>query len=238
MTDFTASAYFLENIVFNPDPVALMKRLHIKEASASSSEFRRMLENASALARPTALYLQAYITERGEDWVELDGVRFSSRVLQVNLSRAYRVFPYLATCGKELQEWAQQYDDMLLRFWAEAIKEEALQAALLALGDALQTRYLLGHTASMNPGSLEDWPIQQQTVLFGLFGELADQVGVQLTESLLMVPTKSVSGIFFPTEAAFESCELCPRQGCPGRRAPYEPHLYDDHYAQQNKLVG
>jgi predicted transcriptional regulator len=54
---------------------------------------------------------------------------------------------------------------------------------------------------------------------------------VRLTESFLMLPTKTVSGIFFPTEATFESCQLCPREECPNRRAPYEQALYESHYA-------
>lgn len=40
-----------------------------------------------------------------------------------------------------------------------------------------------------------------------------------------MVPVKSVSGIFFPTEIKFESCQLCPREVCISRRAPYTPLL-------------
>ena len=46
-----------------------------------------------------------------------------------------------------------------------------------------------------------------------------------LTDTFLMVPIKSVSGIFFPTEVSFESCQLCPRENCIGRRAPYDPAL-------------
>jgi hypothetical protein len=55
-------------------------------------------------------------------------------------------------------------------------------------------------------------------------------VGVRLTDSCLMMPTKSVSGIRFPTETSFESCQLCPRDDCPGRRAPYDSGLYDRRY--------
>ncbi len=42
-----------------------------------------------------------------------------------------------------------------------------------------------------------------------------------------MVPTKSVSGILFPAEESFASCQLCPRENCPNRRAPYDPELFD-----------
>jgi len=38
-----------------------------------------------------------------------------------------------------------------------------------------------------------------------------------------MIPNKSVSGLFFPTEVPFESCMVCRRPHCPGRKAPYDP---------------
>jgi hypothetical protein len=148
----------------------------------------------------------------------------------VNLDPVHRVFPYLVTCGPELQEWAEGVQDMLLGFWAEAIKEAALFCAMRAFEDDLQQRYRLGKTASMSPGSLKDWPIQQQRVLFDLFETLGQRIGVRLTDSLLMVPTKTVSGVRFPTEVSFASCQLCPRENCPGRRAPYDASLYESRY--------
>ena len=45
-----------------------------------------------------------------------------------------------------------------------------------------------------------------------------------------MVPTKSVSGILFPAEETFASCQLCPRDDCPNRRAPYDPELFERKY--------
>jgi len=46
-----------------------------------------------------------------------------------------------------------------------------------------------------------------------------------------MIPNKTTSGIRFPTEERFESCQLCPRETCPGRRAAFEPDLYARKYA-------
>jgi hypothetical protein len=207
-----------------------MKRLRIRENSESQFELSALLAQAIPLARPKAFFLECGVTARGEDWVEIDGVRFTSRVLSVNLKDAYRVFPFLATCGLELQVWANGVEAMLHRFWAEAIKEAALFSALDSLNQCLEERFHPGKTTSMNPGSLEDWPIQQQTKLFALFGEMSSELEVTLTGSLLMVPTKSVSGIRFPTEVSFESCQLCPRADCPGRRAPYDAELYQSRY--------
>jgi len=53
-----------------------------------------------------------------------------------------------------------------------------------------------------------------------------------------MVPVKSVSGILFPTEESFASCQLCPREVCPGRRAPYDPDLYDAKYRLRQPSQG
>jgi cobalamin-dependent methionine synthase I len=223
------TTHLLKTIPFEPDLAALKKRLRLKENTESLEEFNQLLDQAISTAQPRAFYMAAFITSRGEDWIEVAEKRFSSRVLSVNTEHAYRVFPYLATCGEELQQWAEGIDDVVHRFWAEAIKEAALFSALGAFDTDLRERYMPGHTASMSPGSLPDWPIQQQRVLFDLFGGGAE-IQVTLTDSMLMIPTKSVSGIRFPTEAAFESCQLCPREACPGRRAPYDGDLYQSRY--------
>jgi hypothetical protein len=39
-----------------------------------------------------------------------------------------------------------------------------------------------------------------------------------------------VSGILFPTEETFASCQLCPREDCPNRRAPYDAELFERKY--------
>jgi hypothetical protein len=106
----------------------------------------------------------------------------------------------------------------------------ALRVASTALHDHLVDRYQLGETSTMAPGSLGDWPLSEQRPLFELLGGPQTAVGVELMDSLLMVPHKSVSGIRFPTEEHFESCQLCPRDGCSGRRAPYDEELYARRY--------
>ena len=145
-------------------------------------------------------------------------------------SRLSDAATFVATCGRELEDWSQSVEGTLLRYSADVIKEMALEAAVRALGDDLVDTYRPGATAMMNPGSLDDWPVTEQENLFALFGDVAGMIGVQLTESFVMYPVKSVSGIWFATEAGFESCQLCPRPNCPRRRAPYDKTLYDRKY--------
>ena len=113
--------------------------------------------------------------------------------------------------------------------WMDEIKTTALGAARKAFLDRIETLYRPGPTSHMAPGSLEDWPIGEQSPLFSLFGDVESLIGVTLKDSFLMVPIKSVSGILFPTEVKFESCQLCPREGCPGRRAAFDEHGWDQY---------
>lgn len=105
-----------------------------------------------------------------------------------------------------------------------------MRAAIEALGRHLAATYETGERSMMNPGSLEDWPLSQQRPLFSLFGDACSRIGVTLSESLLMSPVKSVSGVWFETEKGFQNCQLCPREQCPKRRAPYDAHLFDAAY--------
>jgi len=217
----------LERIPFRIDPEDLGKRLHLKGASPHLREALSLGEEAQRIGKPKATYRAAFIDEKGDDLVVIEGTGFRSRILRVNLDQAQRVFPYVATCGTELEEWAHEIRDTLCRFWAETIKEMALRCAHAALEKDLQDRYRPGNLSRMSPGSLADWPLQEQRPLFGLLGEAVERIGVHLNESLLMIPTKSISGIRFPTEESFESCQLCPREICPNRRAPYDSTLFE-----------
>jgi hypothetical protein len=202
-----------------------------------AADVAQLLEEAREVARPRAMLRLAAIQDKGEDWVAVDGVRLESRVLRVNLDEAHRVFVYVATCGMELQRWGERLTDILHSYWADEIKAIALSAATRALNAHLVTCYQPGRTAAMSPGSLSDWPIQQQKPLFRILGDPQAAIGVELTDSYLMVPNKSVSGLRFSTEEPFESCLLCPRDACPGRRAPYDPDLYERKYQRPEPEV-
>ncbi len=220
----------LDHIPFQIDLDDLMQTLHVKAHSRHTDELERLGRAAQAIGRPKAMYKVAYIESKGEDTIAADGVVFASRVLRVNLEHAHRIFPYVVTCGMELEEWARSIKDLLQHFWADAINEWTLRSASQFLEEHLVEQHQLGQTSTMNPGSLEDWPLQEQRALFALLGDPQAAIGVRLTDSLLMVPTKSVSGIRFPTETSFASCQLCPRENCRGRRAPYDKDLYERKY--------
>ncbi len=220
----------LDRIPFSLHEDDLFRRLHVRPGRPEAGEARRLTAEALALARPKAFYRMAWVEERGEDNVVVDGVRLCSRVLSVNLAAAHRVFAYAATGGIEMEAWQSSQADVLLSFWADAIAELALRAAIAALDRHLESTYALTGLSRMNPGSLPDWPLTEQGPLFRILGDTERMIGLRLTDSFLMVPRKSVSGIQFPAEETFASCQLCPRTGCPNRRAPYDEGLFERKY--------
>lgn len=219
----------LIDIPFELDLVSIAKTVHIEPDSPDGRTLRDLVENAGRMARPKALYTEAFIDAKGGETVTVDGITFVSRMLRANLEPAERVFPFIATCGHEMDKADLPVGDFLVEFWWDAIKAVLLGSAIRHLNKHLKQRYALGKTASMSPGSgdVDVWPIEQQAELFALLGDVKAQIGVELTESFLMKPNKTVSGICFASEVDFRTCQVCHRKDCPSRTAPFDPHLGD-----------
>ena len=219
----------LDKIPFELDIAGLQEHLHIEADSEDSREFGALADEVRQVARPKALYTECYIEEKGDDSVVVGGVTFTSAVMRAKLDNVERVFPFVATCGREVDAVAVPPGDFVKRYWLDIIKATLLRFSIGHLEAYLDRRYALGKTASMSPGSGDAtvWPIEQQRPLFSLLGGVEDLIGVKLTDSYLMVPIKSVSGIRFPTETDFRTCQLCHRENCPSRRAPFDAALWD-----------
>ena len=218
----------LDAIPFNFDFDTYSELIHLTSYPDSAAGVEGLLAQALPLIKPKALYTVSYIRERTDSTVALEKVTFTSRVLSANLQEVERVFPYIATCGNELEELACSQEDFLTPFWIDTLKEMALKTAREYLLERIRERFRVEQPSSMNPGSGNAgvWPIRQQRELFSLFGRAEESIGVALTPSFLMTPNKTVSGIFFPATVHFESCQLCTRQDCPRRRAAYTGFLH------------
>ncbi len=218
----------LGEIPFELDIGTLLVGLHLQQDSNEAKELKALVEAIRPYAKPKALYKVSYIEDRRDDNIRIDGVTFTSRVLRTNLDKVERIFPFVVTCGREIDELNLSCDDFLKAFWLDQIKEVTLYSACRYLNDYLNRKYALSKTSSMSPGSgdVTVWPIEQQRALFSLFGDVKELIGVELTDSFLMIPIKSVSGIIFPTEIDFRSCQVCHRENCPSRSAPFDKILW------------
>ena len=218
----------LENISVNLSLDKVRSRLHMKPDS-DLSQVRKLVDTVLQLIEPKATYTVCYIEEKLEDSVVVSGLRFSSRVLRKNLDSVERLFPYVITLGSKLGEKQTACNDLLENYYLDTVGNLALTSARKQLKKHLQSKFALEKMSSMAPGSLSDWPIEEQGPLFKLLGDVEASIGVKLTRNLLMLPAKSVSGFYFPKEVSFNSCQLCPRQRCESRKAKYNQALADEY---------
>jgi len=218
----------LKDIPVALDAKALAEKYRIRPGSDQVRQFEELVAEVQEAGRPKALYEVAYIDDKGEDWVSVGGVRLTSRVLRKNLEEAEKLFPYVATCGVEADGLGAAGDDIRRKAWLYLLKGELLEIAVAHVQDHIGRHQQIAKLSSMNPGSGDAsvWPLTQQKELFSLLGDVEGRIGVRLTESWLLIPEISVSGVFFPTEADFETCQVCHREHCPSRRAPFSEEAW------------
>ncbi len=208
----------------------LLSRLHIEPGSQDANDLAALIELVSKSANPKAVFDVCYVGARTDDTVAIAESVFTSRTLRVNLDKVERLFPFVATCGAEFDRISIPNNDIVQQYWLDELKATALRAAHDHLFSHLKKTFGLHKVTSMSPGSgdLEVWPIEQQKILFTLLGDVEAAAGVHLTDSCLMIPNKTISGIAYPAKITFETCRLCHRQNCPGRLAPLDERLYEN----------
>ncbi|MFW6007012.1 MAG: vitamin B12 dependent-methionine synthase activation domain-containing protein [Halanaerobiales bacterium] len=216
----------LNNIPFDMDRENFYKKINIDNYSEDLKlQVDSFIQEVESKIRPKAIYKESYIESKVDNKVTVEEVTFESSILTDTLNNIERIFPFIATCGNELEELQQNTDDYLKQFWIDKFKEMSLAAATSYLYNHIVDKYKIEKISSMNPGSAdkEVWPLSEQKKLFLLFGDVEEKIGVNLTDSYLMIPNKSVSGIYFPADESFINCEYCTREDCPSRRAPHNP---------------
>jgi hypothetical protein len=225
----------LTHIPFSFDKNQLFNLLRIKHDSSRAKEFENLLDEVQTIGKPKALYKVSFIDSKGTNSVTIDGVQFTSIVLRKNLDVIERVFPYIVTCGTEIDE-VNTVGNLQKKMWIAFLKGNLLQTSIQYLQAHITKQYRVSNLSHMNPGSGDAsvWPIEQQKQLFSIFGDVEKLIGVKLTQSLVLAPDMSGSGILFPTETTFASCQLCHRENCFARRAPFDKELWESMKIENN----
>lgn len=203
------------------DLEALGRRLHIRPTHAKALDRLAALgEEAKAVARPKAAAKLCSLSFLDNDQTQIDEVIFTSPLLQQNMGELGRAFPYLATEGTELADWALSLPSATDKVFATAFREAVVKQYETLLEKKIMDQYDIKQISAMNPGSLAIWPLTQQESLFQLLDPVPGILGVTLLPSLMMQPEHTVSGVFFQTDTKYYNCQLCPREGCPNRKSP------------------
>lgn len=166
-------------------------------------------------------------------WLAASYCYFVSRILpafhlgsviarQLQGSEAYACF--ICTCGAEYESFLQRLKeegDMVRIFIADALGSIIAEKCADSMERSLQQSIdKLGwhHTNRFSPGYC-GWHVSEQQLLFPLFD--GQTCGVRLTDSSLMLPIKSVSGIIGVGSTVRHldyACGLCDMEKCYRRK--------------------
>lgn len=189
------------------------------------------LASAKELIKPVYTYEVRAIEGASEQSVYLEGkLVLSSRTIHYVLSACKWAVVFLATIGpglgKELSgliETGDQVGAMILDAIGTAAMvqiEGELQQVVKEIARRRGCRATLGYYTGYC-----DWHVSQQKVIFEIVDSVA--VGVMLTDSCMMVPEKSISGVFGigDLDAAKPPClAVCnQRETCTHRRDGWDP---------------
>lgn len=127
---------------------------------------------------------------------------------------------FMITAGEGITEWSQQElsrGDPMAGYIIDLLGSEIVVAALDKMQDELAEKMVrdgLRVTNRYSPGDC-GWPVTDQQKLFSLFPE--QFCGISLSESSLMHPIKSVSGIIGigkDVRKTAYACDLCELDSC------------------------
>ena len=153
-----------------------------------------------------------------------DGVEFRSAKLSRALRDAEKIVCFIGTIGFDVEkEIGRLLDEHKLSeaYILDAMASVAVEDMVEQFHQDMEAKCRNESktaTFRFSPGYC-DWPITEQKKLFSVFD--AEEIGVELLDSCLMEPRKSISGVFGiapPGLALHNPCLHCREKNCTARR--------------------
>jgi hypothetical protein len=178
-------------------------------------------KTAEALARPRLYYELLPGEKRDATHLGIGATEFlCGSIIAGYLDGVERFAVFVTTAGAEYEAWLHELKasgDLVTEYLADALGSVIAEAAVTEIGRQLdRLTATTGESVSYpySPGYC-GWHIREQAKLFGLLPE--NPCGVRLTASSLMVPIKSVSGIYGLGTGIVRrgyACEVCALKTC------------------------
>lgn len=179
---------------------------------------QRILTEAAEVVKPTILWREVEISGAGEEELYLEGgYTLTSRLLAKVAGTAEKLIIFTATVGNAFEERVAAYKnqgDVLEAYTLDATGIAYLVKSMEAL-EELQKKYEqagLKTTFMMGPGHSYWSKLDDIKVIFELLKP--EQIGLSLTQSNLILPTKSAAFVFgvgsnLPDYTGKTHCDFC-----------------------------
>jgi len=183
---------------------------------------------SAASLQPSAIYDSFRITGITGDSVNFEsGYLFKGPNISKILNGSETAVIFIFTLGKNIDDAVNNLrdkGDTLAAIVMDAVTTSMLGLVGEYVGKSIKAENLVekgyGSTCTYSPGQYK-WTIEEQREIFHMVD--GSRIGVNLNDSCLMLPFKSVSGVygFGPEEKINKTrvaCDLCPREDCIGRK--------------------
>lgn len=185
---------------------------------------RECEQELEQFAAPKA-YWREYPLVMENHLLDMECLKTESRSLERNLKDCEKVILFGATLGSSVDVLLHKYS------YLQMSKAVVMQAAAVAMLETfcdeknteLKKMYLKEGwylRPRFSPG-YGDFPLECQRQLIPAL-ELSKRIGVTLTDSLLMMPSKSVTAVIgasrLPRDCSVQGCEVCGKRDCLYRR--------------------
>ena len=182
----------------------------------------RELERAAV---PKSIYKEYPLSFYGEEGIDCCAFQTCSKALKKNLKDCQSVLLFGATLGTGVDLLLHRYNRLQM---SKAVVLQAAAAAMLEdycdqMNEELEKKYEekgLYLRPRFSPG-YGDFSLECQPALLGCL-EAGKRIGITLTDSLLMAPSKSVAAVIgisrIPGTCGMRSCQDCEKRDCAYRR--------------------
>ena len=154
----------------------------------------------------------------------IETVKFTSAKLAKTLEDAEKIVCFVGTIGTAVENDISRLlgkQKLADAYILDAMASVAVENMIDRFQDLMENRFSAEDrtvTLRFSPGYC-DWPVTQQKKLFNIFDP--KKLDVELLDSCLMKPRKSVSGVFGITHqesVLYNPCRECPTRSCDSRR--------------------
>ena len=191
------------------------------------AETQKLLKQISAIARPSFLFFSINgQLDTMKETLTVEHITFHlGKIITRQLRKSESFVFFVATAGYDFERFQQtlrQENDPLKNYIADTIGSVIAEKTADCMELALE-KYIASqewkHTNRFSPGYC-GWHVSEQHLLFSLFPS-PHPCGIHLSDSSLMIPIKSVSGIIGTGSAVHKvdyTCGLCTYDACYRRK--------------------
>jgi hypothetical protein len=191
-----------------------------------SEQIDEILRSYPGLCDIRAAYRIVDVTAHKDHGLLINNILFDlNKIIAFQLKGSGKLAIFICTIGAKMENWCSQLfseGDGVKAHFVDTIASAAIEKATDILHDHIEQKMLeigLSVTNRFSPGYC-GWSVSEQHLLFSFFPH--GSCGIKLTESALMIPRKSTSGIIGVGSSVKREPYFCDR--CANKDCTY--HLY------------